>query len=69
MIIDRIEDKIVVCENENGQTVELAIDMFVMPIQDGDFVYKNINGLYEVDIEETQKRKKNVENRFNSLFK
>lgn len=69
MIIDRIENKIVICEDENGQTVEFQIDMFIQPIQDGDIVIKNNQGLYEVDKEETEKRKKNIENRFNSLFK
>ena len=68
MIIDRIENKIVICEDENGQTLELPIDMFVMPIQDGDVVIKNEQGVYKVDNEETQRRKENIENRFNSLF-
>jgi hypothetical protein len=69
VIIDRIENKIVICEDENGQRVELQIDMFVQPIQDGDIVIKNQEGLYEVDKEETEKRKKSIINRFNSLFK
>lgn len=69
MIIDRIEGQIVICEDENGQTVELSLDMFIQPIQDGDIVIKNIEGLYETDKEETEKRKKNIEDRFNNLFK
>lgn len=69
MIIDRIENEIVICEDENGQTVEISIDMFVQPICDGDIVIKKFDGLYETDKEETQKRKINIENRFNSLFK
>ena len=69
MIIDRIENKIVICEDENGQTIELPADMFVQPVQDGDVVVKNVEGLYESDKEETEKRKKNIEGRFNSLFK
>jgi len=69
MIIDRIENKIVICEDENGQTTELPIEMFLTPIHDGDVVIKNEKGLYETDSEETEKRKQNIENRFNSLFK
>ena len=69
MIIDRIEEDIVICEDENGQTVELPLDVFVQPIQDGDIVIKNEEDLYEVDKEETEKRKKNIEKRFNDLFK
>ena len=69
MIIDRIENKVIICEDENGQTVELPIDIFIQPIQDGDIVTKNKEGLYEIDKEETEKRKKNIEKRFNSLFK
>lgn len=69
MIIDRIEDKIVICEDENGQVIELPVDMFLQPIQDGDVVIKNNEGLYEVNKEETEKRKNNIENRFNNLFK
>lgn len=69
MIIDRIENKIVVCEDESGQTVELPMDMFLQPIHDGDIVEKNEKGLYKVDIEETKKRTKHIEDRFNSLFK
>ena len=68
MIIDRIENPIVICEDENGQTIELPIDMFIQPIQDGDVVIKNQEGLYEVSKEDTEKRKKNIEDRFNSLF-
>ena len=69
MIIDRIEGNIVICEDENRQTVELPLDVFVQPIQDGDIVIKNEEDLYEVDKEETEKRKKNIEKRFNDLFK
>lgn len=69
MIIDRIEDNIVVCEDENGKMVEISIDLFVKPICDGDVVGKNENGLYEVDLEETKNRRKNIENRFDKLFK
>jgi len=69
MIIDRIENQIVICEDENGQTIELPIDNFIQPIQDGDVVIKNQEGLFETNNEETEKRKKNIENRFNSLFK
>jgi hypothetical protein len=68
MIIDRIENQIVICEDENGQTIELPIDMFIQPIQDGDIIAKNQEYLYETDKEETEKRKKNIEDRFNSLF-
>ena len=68
MIIDRIENQIVICEDENGQIVELPIDMFIQPIQDGDVVIKNEEGLYEINKEETETRKKNIEDRFNSLF-
>ena len=68
MIIDRIENEIVICEDENGKIIELPIDMFVRPIQDGDVVLENQKGLYETSKEETEKRKKNIENRFNNLF-
>ena len=69
MIIDRIENQIVICEDENGQTIELPIDMFIQPIQDGDVVIKTQEGFYETNKDETEKRKKNIEDRFNSLFK
>ena len=69
MIIDRIENQIVVCEDENSQIIELSIANFVFPIQDGDVVVKNKEGLYETDKEETEKRKKSIENRFNNLFR
>ena len=59
MIIDRIENKIVICEDENGQTVELPLDVFVQPIQDGDIVIKNEEDLYEVDKEELEEFEKN----------
>lgn len=68
MIIDRIENQTVICE-EDGKIIELPLDMFIEPIQDGDIVIKNQEGLYEADKEETKKRKKNIEDRFNSLFK
>ena len=69
MIIDRIEAQIVICEDENGQTIELPMNIFIQPIQEGDIVIQNEKGLYETAKEETEKRKKNIEDRFNSLFK
>ena len=68
MVIDRIENGIVICEDENGEIIGLELDMFVQPICDGDKVIKNKDGLYEVEQEETKKRKKNIEDRFNNLF-
>lgn len=69
MVIDRIEDNVVICEDEIGKMCEISIDLFIKPIHDGDVVVKNENGLYEVDLEKTQSRRKNIENRFDKLFK
>ena len=69
MIIDRIEKEIVICEDEDSKIVELPIVIFLQPIYEGAVVKKNERGLYEVDNVETQNRRKNLENRFNSLFK
>lgn len=69
MIIDRIEDDIVVCEDENGLLLNVEMSQFITPIKDGDVVVKNEEGFFVVDIKETQKRKESIENRFNNLFK
>ena len=64
MIIDRIENKMVICEDENGEMLELFIELFVQPVCDGDVVVKNEKGLYETDKNETEKRKQKSKSQY-----
>lgn len=61
MIIERIEEDIVVIENDNGDHFEVLKNRFPENIKEGDFVLKSKNN-YIIDMEKTiELRKKNTE--------
>lgn len=68
-IVDRIEENIVVCENEDREMFEVDISKFVEIPKAGDIVKENDAGMYEVLKEETEKRKEEIGQLFSSLFK
>ena len=58
LIVDRIEENIIVCENEKGDKVE--IDRSVLEkVKDGDCI-KEENGVYTVDKLYTEERRKKI---------
>ncbi len=69
LIVDRIEENKVVCENENGGMVEIEFKKFVTMPKDGDMVCENDEGMYIILEEETKKEKEEISERFMNLFK
>lgn len=57
--IDRIEEKIAICEDDNGNILKLTLDELPQNIHEGDIIERTENG-FVIDIGETQiRRKKN----------
>lgn len=59
-IVDRIESDIVVCEDDNSNIVQVHIDNILGDVKEGD-VLTAVNDKYIVNKEETQKRRKHIE--------
>lgn len=69
LTVDRIEENIVICENEDREIVEIKIDEFINIPKSGDIIKKNSEGIYEILVEETENKKDEIQNRFSKLFK
>lgn len=68
-IIDRIENKIVVCENQNTKKMEkFKIEQFPEGIKDGDIVILE-NEKFKIDREETKTKKQEIEELMKKLMK
>lgn len=68
-IIDRIENDIVICENQKTKKMEsFPKNMFQENIKDGDVVIKDGN-FFKVDEQETLDRKKHIEDLMKKLMK
>lgn len=68
-IIDRIENDIVICENQETKKMEsFPKNMFQENIKDGDVVIKDGN-FFKVDEQETLDRKKHIEDLMKKLMK
>ena len=60
VIIDRSEGDFAVCENENRRMVDIKKSKLPSTAKEGD-VLNIINDIITVDIEDTEKRKKEIE--------
>lgn len=69
LTVDRIEENIVICENEDREIVEIKIDEFINIPKSGDIIKKNSEGIYEILVEETENKKEEIQERFSKLFK
>lgn len=67
-IIDRIEGNIAVCEDENGNFVEIDILSLPSNIKEGDCI-KFENSKYTVDEKYAEERRKNIRKKMNNLWK
>lgn len=63
LIIDRIEADFAVCEIEEGSFADIPLKALPDGVKEGDVVK------ISVDADETEKRKNNINNLMNSLFK
>ena len=59
-IIDRIEEDYVILEDENHNIISKNINSFCINPNEGDVVIINENNLPKVNIEATNKRKKEI---------
>ena len=67
-IIDRIENNLVICENQETKNMEeFPKSMFQEEIKDGDVVIKEGNS-FKIDEEETASRKKHIEDLMKKLM-
>lgn len=68
-IIDRIENNMVICENQETKKMEnFDKNMFPEQIKDGDVVIRE-NDTFRIDEEETKNRKEYIENLMKKLMK
>jgi len=67
-IIDHFEGGLAVCETEDGKRVTIEKSKLPKNCKAGD-VMKLENGRFRLDKKETEKRRKEIENLMNGLFK
>ena len=68
-IIDRIENNMVICENQETKKMEnFDKSMFPEQIKDGDVVIRE-NDTFRIDEEETENRKEYIETLMKKLMK
>ena len=68
-IVDRVEGEIVVAiEEESNKVIKIDKSLIGFDVVDG-LVINYENGIYKKEIEETEKKKKNIKNRFDKLKK
>lgn len=58
--IDRFEDKYAVCEDDLGAMIDIPVCELPANAREGDVFFKNGNGVYEIDKDETQRRRAEV---------
>ena len=66
-IIDRFEEKFVVIELENKKTLNIERDIVPMEAKEGDVL--NTDNCITINLQETIKRKKYIEDLTNELWK
>ena len=67
-IIDRIEQEIAICEEESGAMVKLPLKELPKGSREGDILFK-INGAFQFDGEETNRRRQKMREKLNRLIK
>lgn len=66
--IDRIEEKIAICEDDNGNILKLTLDELPQNIHEGDIMERTENG-FVIDTGETQIRRKKMAELQKNIFK
>ena len=65
--IDRIEENIAVCEDDDGNVLKLSVDELPPEIREGDIIEKTESG-FIIDADETQLRRKKMAEMQKKLF-
>lgn len=68
LIIDRFENEIVICETESKVMIKMKRNELPLECKEGDCIYLNSEGIYQIDLEKTKERKELIEKKFGSLF-
>lgn len=66
-IIDRLEEGLAICENEQKETVHIPMDSLPPEVKEGD-VINELDGAFSRDEEETQKRRREMKKKLMDLF-
>lgn len=67
--VDRIEDNIIFCEDENGDEIKLDLSAANGKISEGDVIIKGEGGVIQTDFEATSMRKKKISNLKKYIYK
>ena len=65
--VERIEEKVALCEDDLGKTVKLRLDELPENIREGDIIVRTENG-YTIDSDETSARRKKMAEMQKKLF-
>ena len=65
--VERIEEKVALCEDNLGKTVKLRLDELPENIREGDIIVRTENG-YTIDSDETSVRRKKMAEMQKKLF-
>ncbi len=68
LTVDRIEEKIAVCEEENGKMLEINLEELPTGTKEGSIISKR-DGTYYLEEEEEKKRYSSIMEKFNRLKK
>lgn len=68
LYVDRIEEEIVVCEDEDGRMVCIDMANFDSRVREGDCVVP-VGDRYTVDAQATKARRAAMQKRFGGLFR
>lgn len=65
--VDRIEENIVICEDDDGNVLKLRLDELPQEISEGDIIERTESG-FVIDADETQLRRKRMAEMQRNLF-
>ncbi len=65
--VERIEEKVALCEDDLGKTVKLRLDELPENIREGEIIVRTENG-YTIDSDETSARRKKMAEMQKRLF-
>ena len=66
-IIDRLEEGLAICENEQKEMVPIPLAHLPIAIKEGDLI-NEAEGIYSIDREGTEQRRRNMRNKLMGLF-
>lgn len=68
LVVDRIEENFIVCEDENQSILELKSEQVIGSVKEGDVLIKSKEGKFSVDEELTIKRRKEIEDLMKGMW-